>query len=102
MTEKNITNRIIKRIHTTYPMSHVRKRLSTGATNTTGWPDITGHIAGIRVEIEVKQPGCKPTKIQRSKIRKFNKNNCIAIWCDSVESCIRKLDYRLSRWRSFY
>ena len=96
--EKSISNAIIKAIHAKYPQSQVRKRLTTGSSSTTGWPDITGHISGIRIEIETKLPGEKPRKLQLSRIRKFNKYNCIAFWADSVESCMSQLKARLQGW----
>jgi len=96
--EKTITNKIIKYINKSYHQAIVKKRLSTGSTDNTGYPDITGSISGIRVEIEVKQPGCEPTKLQYSRIRKLNKNNCIAFWADSLESAIYQLDQALLAW----
>jgi len=97
--EKNISNAIIRALHARYPTAHMRKRLNTGFSGTTGWPDITGHIGGIHIEIEVKQPGHKPRKLQVSRIRRFNRGNAIAIWTDSVESCLRKIDFRLENWK---
>ncbi len=68
--EKNISKSIIKAIND-MPGCFARKRYSNGSSGTTGWPDITGAILGIRLEIEAKQPGKKPSKLQFSKIRKF-------------------------------
>jgi len=97
--EKTITNKIIKYINKNYPNSEARKRLSTGSTNNTGYPDITGSINGIRIEIEVKQPGCEPSKLQYSRLRKLKKLNIIAFWADSLESAISQLDQQLCNWR---
>ena len=98
--EKPITNKIIAKLNSN-PGIWVRKRLSSGSTGTKGYPDITGIVQvnlnslliGIRLEIEVKQPGKKPTANQYSKLRKFRKLGAISFWCDSVESCEKQLDY---------
>jgi hypothetical protein len=75
------------------------KRLSSGPTGMIGWPDITGHIGGIHVEIEVKQPGEKPRKLQLARIRKLNENGAIAFWTDSVAEGMELLEGLLKRWR---
>lgn len=100
MKEKTISNAIIKEIHRRYQFAQVMKRLSSGTTGMIGWPDITGHIGGIHVEIEVKQPGEKPRKLQLSRIRKLNENGAIAFWTDSVEECMEMLQERLKRWKA--
>jgi hypothetical protein len=99
MKEKTISNNIIDKIHKRYPNSHMLKRLSSGSTSTTGYPDITGHIGGIHVEIESKQPGETPKKLQDSRIRMYNKGGAIAFWTDSVEECMELLDGFLKRWK---
>lgn len=88
--EKNISNAIIKEINS-MPCCFVRKRYSNGSSGTTGWPDITGSIHGIRLEIESKQPGKKPTKLQYSKLRKLKKLGCIAFWTDNKAHAISEL-----------
>lgn len=99
MKEKATSNAIIREIHRRYPAAQMRKRLSSGATSTTGWPDITGHIGGIHVEIEVKQPGEKPRKLQLARIRKLREHGAIAFWTDSVEECMGVLGIKLKTWR---
>jgi Holliday junction resolvase len=99
MKEKTISNAIIREIHRTYPTAQMRKRLSSGSTSTTGYPDITGHIGGIHVEIETKQPGEKPRKLQLSRIRKLNEAGAIAFWVDNVEECMALLIEKLGQWR---
>jgi Holliday junction resolvase len=99
MKEKTISNAIIRAIHARYPTAQMRKRLSSGSTSTTGWPDITGHIGGIHVEIETKQPGEKPRKLQLSRIKKLAENGAIAFWADSVDGSLELLQEMLKRWR---
>ncbi len=97
--EKTISNQIIKYINKNYPLSEARKRLSTGSSNNTGYPDITGSVCGIRIEIEVKQPGKKPSKLQLSRLKKLKQLNIIAFWADNLESAIGQLDQALESWK---
>jgi len=97
--EKRITNAIIKMIDTEYPNGLARKRFSGGSTNNVGEPDITASVCGIRVEIEVKQPGQKPGKLQLSRLRRLQRNGCIAFWSDSKQDAKAKLDQALLKWR---
>jgi len=93
--EKTITNAIIRRLNKD-PRIWVRKRYNSGMTGTKGWPDITGIVClqvqnrqiGVRIEIEVKQFGKKPTVIQYNRLRKFRKLGCIAFWTDDLEKCM--------------
>jgi len=92
--EKTLTNRIVKKLNSD-PRIWVRKRYTSGMTGTKGWPDITGIVklslnrleVGIRIEIEIKQTGKKPTQIQYNRLRKFRKLGCIAFWTDDFDSC---------------
>lgn len=96
--EKPITNKIIDAINE-LPGREVRKRRSSGSTNNTGEPDVTGTTCvrlgslavGIRLEIEVKQPGKKPTALQYSKLKDFRRLGAIAFWADSVNSALEQL-----------
>jgi hypothetical protein len=99
MLEKTISNSIIKYLNKHYTNALVVKRWSTGSSGNTGYPDITGSINGIRVEIEVKTPGNKPTKLQYSRIKKLQGLNIIAFWTDSLESCVERLDRELATWQ---
>jgi len=87
--EKPITNEILKFLNNiTYCKAW--KRLNTGMTGTTGFPDITGviHIksCGVRIEIEVKDAGEEPSELQLSRLREFRGLGCISFWCDNLES----------------
>jgi hypothetical protein len=97
--EKTITNAIIKMINTEYPNGLARKRFSGGSTNNVGEPDITASVCGIRVEIEVKQPGKKPSKLQLSRLSRLQKKGCIAFWADSKSSAKAQLDQGLVEWQ---
>jgi hypothetical protein len=98
--EKTLTNKIINKLNKDKHI-WVRKRYNSGMTGTKGWPDVTGvikfpingHHVGIRVEIEVKQPGKKPTTNQYSRLRKFRKLGCIAFWTDDFETCMQQFHF---------
>ena len=97
--EKTITNKIIKSINKAYQFGLVSKRLSNGSTSNTGEPDIFGSVNGIRIEIEVKQPGKRPSKLQLSRLRKLQKANIIAFWADDHDVCMLELQNRLDAWQ---
>jgi len=61
-------------------------------TNKAGWPDISGHIDGAAIFIEVKKDDkTKPSKIQEHVIDKLNRNGAIAFPCGSVGKCRENL-----------
>ena len=74
------------------PGCKVKKRL--GSIGNSGEPDITGTQLigpesmglGLRIEIEVKRPGQKPTAKQFSKIDFYTRTGAISFWCDSIET----------------
>jgi hypothetical protein len=98
--EKKITNQIIKELNKD-PSIWVRKRLTTGMSGTLGWPDITGiketeingQSFGIRIEIEVKRPGKKPSDIQYSRLRGFRRLGAIAFWTDEIYDCLKQFEH---------
>ncbi len=94
--EKTLTNKIINKLNKNKAI-WVRKRYNSGMTGTKGWPDITGTIClnniGVRIEIEVKQPGKKPTKIQYARLRRFRKLGCIAFWTDDFKKAQTQFKY---------
>jgi len=98
--EKTLTNKIINKLNKDTD-TWVRKRLSSGMSGTTGWPDITGVKKlnlnsleiGVRIEIEVKQPGKKPTTIQYSRLRRFRKLGAICFWTDDLDNCMKQFKY---------
>ena len=65
--ESTRTNNIIKYLNS-HKRCLVRKRYQDGMS-VQGDPDITGCVAGgIHIELEVKQPGNYPTKIQKLRM----------------------------------
>lgn len=53
-----------------------------------GQADITGIALGVRVEIEVKRPGQKPSDDQRDWLRIIGMHFGISFWTDSIERCV--------------
>ncbi len=100
--EKDITSPVVKALNK-QPGIHAWKRLSSGSSNNTGYPDITGTIMlsvgnlefGVRLEIEMKRPGKVPTPIQYARLREFRRLGCIAFWADSNAGVI----YQIKRWQ---
>jgi hypothetical protein len=68
ISEKSITNAILKYLNG-LPGCYARKTL--GNMSNPGEPDISGCIAGRRLEIEVKAPGNKPTKLQERALKRW-------------------------------
>jgi len=102
MNEKTITNGIIKKLNRLDGVK-VRKRFSNGSTN--GHPDITGTMAvnglGVRVEIEVKQPGRWPTKLQFYRLKEYEKMGACVFWADDVDLAVQSVeDFRHGRKKS--
>lgn len=100
MTEKQITNATLKTLNRN-PHIHAWKRLSNGMDNNNGMPDITGYATlildsglrfAIRLEIEMKQPGETPRKLQLSRLRKLKNAGCITGWADSVQGATDIVD----------
>lgn len=75
------------------PNAWARKRLTNGSSGTTNYPDITGCINGIRVEIESKRPGKTPRPGQYKMLRHFRDLGCIAFWTDDLEDAERKIAF---------
>ena len=90
--EKDVTNPLIKALNK-LPMTQVWKRHSSGSSNNTNKPDVTGSHYGIRLEIEVKRPGKKPRSGQYKELRKFRKLGCIAFWTDDVQDGLDQLAF---------
>lgn len=58
-----------------------------------GMADLEGIAKGGRhVEIEVKAPGKKPTLHQLAWLEQCRSQGAIALWCDSVDMLIEKLN----------
>lgn len=57
-----------------------------------GDPDLTGSISGCHVEIEVKEPGEEPTKIQRRRMAIWRKTGAYVLVVESVEEALAFYD----------
>lgn len=83
MSEKAIERRILKWLNSLEGCwAHSRHG---GMYDIKGNPDITGCLNGRRIEIEVKQPGQKPTPIQFAVMRKWEKAGAVVGWATTIE-----------------
>lgn len=104
MTERRIlestrTKAIIKHINS-LPGFFVVKRHSTGA-NRNGDPDITGcGPGGKRIEIEVKQPGKKPTTLQFARLQQWSEAGAWTGWATDVEGAKQLIEGWLNEQNS--
>jgi hypothetical protein len=63
-----------------------------------GQADITGVAnGGVRIEIEIKRPGNKPTMEQTAWLGEMRTLGAVAFWCDSVKSCSEQLRYEFQQ-----
>lgn len=95
--EKSISDNIIDEVNS-MANCFARKRFSGGFTSTNGYPDITGAIEGRRLEIETKQPGKSPSKIQYKRLKEFRDYGCISFWTTSVKDAMAKIRV----WQAYY
>ena len=73
-----------------------RKRLTRFGK--AGDPDLTGiGPHGVRIDIEVKRQGKRPTLAQDARLIELSTMGGIAFWCDSVASCAEKLAAEFER-----
>ncbi len=103
MTEKRtVTDPLIKRLNNR-PDTTVWKRFS-GRFGNKGKPDITGVVnlsqngikLGVRVEIECKALGKKPTKIQAKYLKDFKELNCVCFWTDDYKTGLLEFERQIS------
>ena len=76
-------NKKVKDWINTIPGAWAYKRL--GSVGNKGMPDVSGHIRAVRIELEGKLPGEKPTPKQAYFIAKFQADGVIAGWYTSLE-----------------
>ena len=69
-TESHIKKQVMRFLAAFYPAAVVRKRHGT-VYSTGGDPDLQILHLGIHIECELKQPGCHPTALQESRLRKW-------------------------------
>lgn len=82
MAEKDTVKAIIRAIKDSggYAIKHHGSPFSEA-----GCPDVLAVFRGFTIVVEVKSPGKLPTKLQRSRLRKWQESGAIAMWCDHVE-----------------
>ena len=80
MKETKLNKKIADWINT---IGFAYKRL--GYIHNKGQPDVTGCIQGIRIELEGKLPGNKPTPLQKSMLRKWKAAGAITGVYHSLE-----------------
>jgi hypothetical protein len=62
-----------------------------------GQSDISGICRGWRLDIEIKRAGEVPTKNQAIYLATMTGIGGIALWCDSLRSCVEKLRAEFER-----
>jgi hypothetical protein len=82
-TEKAIQSKILKWLNA-QPKTIAFKNFAN-AYNAHGLPDITGAIAGLRLEIEVKTPTGRLSKKQAYILERYNKFNILAFVARDLE-----------------
>lgn len=60
-------------------------KLHTGAYGESGHPDIDGCVDGRSLKIEMKEPGYKPTTLQRARLITWRKTGALVGWATSLE-----------------
>lgn len=88
-----MTNSILKYLNN-LPRCKAEKRHG-GIYGTSGRPDITGCIDGVRIEIEVKTGTNKPTKLQEKEIEAWKAAGACAcvVWSlDEAKEFLREND----------
>lgn len=80
---ENRLNRKVKDWINTIPGAWAYKR--RGGVGNRGMPDISGCLFSIRIEMEGKLPGNKPTRLQQYFLDLFQKQGCISGWYTSFE-----------------
>lgn len=79
--ERSIQRSIITALNDN-PFTLVRVRSADSVGHVAGDPDIYGAVGGIHVEIEVKQPGKKPTDLQLQRLRQWAAAGAACLWCN--------------------
>lgn len=82
MNERRLNVKVVKWLNT-LPNTYAYKRLGGPANK--GEPDITGCSHSVRIELEGKVPGGKPTKLQLKKLERWKKAGAITGIFYSIE-----------------
>lgn len=85
--ERSIQSAIIKKLNE-HPGTLVRCRSGDASGHVAGDADIYGCIDGTHVEIEVKVPDKKPTKLQLERLHSWYLTGAYVTWVTSVEEAV--------------
>jgi hypothetical protein len=85
--ERSLQSTIIEKLNA-HASTLVRCRSADAAGHIAGDPDITGSIDGWHVEIEVKVPGEKPTRLQLKRLHDWYFTGATVTWVDSIEEAL--------------
>ena len=96
--EALIVQKVIRAINA-IPHSVAYKRY--GGPTQAGQPDVTGAIAGFRIELEGKIPGKKPTMLQEISIKRWKEKGCISGWFQSVNEAMEIIHLELISIKRF-
>jgi len=83
MRESSLTTRIIKYLNS-LPGCKAEKRHGSQYSEA-GAPDINACYRGRSVQIEVKRPGEKPTRIQLKRLREWQETGAVVGWVTDLE-----------------
>jgi len=83
MRESSLTTRIIKYLNS-LPGCKAEKRHGSQYSEA-GAPDINACYRGRSVQIEVKRPGEKPTRIQLKRLREWQEAGAVVGWVTDLE-----------------
>jgi len=83
MRESSLTTRIIKYLNS-LPGCKAEKRHGSQYSEA-GAPDINACYRGRSVQIEVKRPGEKPTRIQLKRLREWQEAGAVVGWATDLE-----------------
>lgn len=102
MKEVDLNKKVVDWICT---FGNAYKRASTPAR--AGEPDVTGCAFGIRIELEGKMPGKKPTKLQAKRLKTWKQSGAITGYYTSLEEAKKIVingltDYFLSNQKKIF
>lgn len=97
--ESEITERVLTWLNSR-PETFARKRFSS-VRGQTGHPDIEGCSRGRSIQIEMKRPGERPTRLQFARMRVWQEAGALVGWACSVAD-VEQLFARLDQpgWRN--
>ena len=91
--ETAIRNRIVMEVKLRYGLDLYVKKIHGSPYQEAGIPDLIGCFIGHFVGMEIKQPGCVPTKIQEANIRDIRRAGGYAQAIHSLKEAFDFLDH---------